>query len=116
MGGNYDNHPARVGLYYAASFERVVAAARKLPALPGRHMMEKHFTPALLVAAVVVLGCSKGDNTSSTAGSDSAAAAAPTTSSASDSGNAPVRGTLASITDTSVTITSRNGNVTLPIA
>jgi hypothetical protein len=62
--------------------------------------------------------CSKSENTTTT--TDSSASATSSTSSASssaaDSGNAPVRGTLASITDNEIVISSRNGNVSLAVA
>ena len=74
-------------------------------------MISRHLAPAFLFAVVAVSGCSKGDNTSSTTASDSATASA-----GSDSANAPLRGTLATLTDTDVTVASRSGTVTLPIA
>ncbi len=71
----------------------------------------------LLIAAGAVLGCSKG-GTSSSAGmsgtpSDSSAMAAP---SAAQSNLSPVRGTIASVTDSMLTVSSDSGAVKVMIA
>ena len=77
-------------------------------------MMRTYSAVTLTLVTTAIFACSKGEST--TADSTSATTASTTTSTAADSGNAPVRGTLASITDTDIVIASRNGNVSLPIA
>jgi hypothetical protein len=80
-------------------------------------IMRSNSIAALVIAVAAIVGCSKKDD-SATTGSDSTASSASSTrtNAAADSGNAPVRGTLASITDTDIVIAARNGNVSLPIA
>jgi hypothetical protein len=79
------------------------------------HTMRTHFIAAVLVSTSM-FGCAKKDNSANASDSTTSAASSTTTGAAADSGNAPVRGTLASITDTDIVVASRNGNVSLPIA
>jgi len=78
-------------------------------------------TTLLLVAAGAVLGCSKG-GTSSSGGmsgttSDSSTMAPPSTSSSTSPSNlSPVRGTIASISDSMLTVTSDSGAVKVAVA
>ena len=79
-----------------------------------------HFTARamLFVAASAALGCSKADKSASSPNSDSAstasAAAASTSSGPTDI--TPVRGTVASVTDSVVTVTTASGDVRVSIA
>ena len=77
--------------------------------------MRTKLTVTLLLVASALLGCSKSDNNSA-ATSDTTVATSSSASPSSDSSNAPVRGRLVSLSDTAVTVSSRNGDVTLAIA
>jgi len=72
----------------------------------------------LLIATGAVFGCSKGDTSASATASDSvttATSSAPS-SSTGPSGITPVRGTLTSITDSVLTVSSATGEVRIAIA
>lgn len=68
----------------------------------------------LLIAAGAVFGCSKGDTSASSTTSGSVTAA--TSSPPSSTGVTPVRGTLTSITDSMLTVSSATGEVRIAIA
>lgn len=76
----------------------------------------------LLITAGVVLGCSKGDTSASTTAADSSMTATSSASSSTPSSSVgpsnltPVRGTLTSITDTMLTVSSDSGAVRVAIA
>lgn len=77
--------------------------------------MRTHLTPALLTV-IAVLACSKGENYSAAVSDSTTPASTSPGSAATDSASAPVRGRLVSLSDTTVTVSSRNGDVTLAIA
>ena len=90
----------------------------RIDAEATRPIFSRLLTPAtlLLLAVAAALGCSKGGGSSSggmsAAASDSGAMAPPSTASSSLS---PVRGTIASVTDSTLTVSSDSGPVKVAI-
>jgi hypothetical protein len=69
-----------------------------------------------LLAVFTALGCSKADTSASTPADSTAATAAPaSTSSSAQSGRPRIRGTVAGITDTSLTLTSDSGEIKISV-
>ena len=95
------------GLLYAA---RVTTLFRMIMMQPAR-------LSTLAIVTAAILACAKTENTTTTSDSTaSTTSSTTTTTTTTDTANAPVRGTLASLTDNSVTVAARTGNITLAIA
>lgn len=78
-------------------------------------MKANALAPVLITAVTLTIGCSKRESSSGAVAQDSSAAAAPATSPAGQSGGASVdsivRGTVASVSDSVVTVSAPNGTV-----
>jgi hypothetical protein len=78
--------------------------------------MRTPLSAVLFFSSLGILACSKNDNSAATTTDSIGATASTAQSSTAANSNAPVRGTISSITDTSVTVSTQDGDVTIALA
>lgn len=78
--------------------------------------MQPPISPTLLLIAAGILGCSKGDTSATASDSATTATSSAPSGMVGPSSVSPVRGTLAGISDSALTVSSATGDVRIAIA